>query len=354
VKSVADSDNQTKLPGAKFVDAAKDPIYNASMPPSSSSPPTKPVYALVGSDSFLQLQALSRLLSQMPPDVQRMDFEGDRASLADILDELRSFALFGGGKVVVIRDAEDFITRFRSQLEDYLASPSSSGVLVLRLASLPANQRVHKLISKVGVIEQCEPPKAAALPKWIIDRARAAHNARINPDAARMVAELVGDDLGRIDGELGKLALQVGEAPITTADVSTGIAFQREQEMWDMTNELAAGHTDRAMQRWRHLTQLDSSAEFRAVTWLGMWLENVRKALAMRRSGMNSGAIASALRLWPREIQDPFFKTATTLGEAGVARAINLLAELDKQSKSGIGDAATNVERFILTLAATR
>src|SRR5918993_5560500 len=108
----------------------------------------KPVYALVGSDAFLQLQKLSDILRQMPPDVQRVDAEGERSELAEVLDELRSFAMFGGAKLVVGRDADAFITRFREQLEDYVANPSSSGTLLLRLNSLPANQRIYKAIAK--------------------------------------------------------------------------------------------------------------------------------------------------------------------------------------------------------------
>ena len=49
----------------------------------------KPVYALVGDDSFLQLQELARIHAEMPADVQRTDFDGDSAQLAEILDELR-------------------------------------------------------------------------------------------------------------------------------------------------------------------------------------------------------------------------------------------------------------------------
>ncbi len=47
----------------------------------------KPVYALVGTDSFLQLQKLNELLAQMPNDVQRVDVDGERAELAEVLDE---------------------------------------------------------------------------------------------------------------------------------------------------------------------------------------------------------------------------------------------------------------------------
>ena len=35
----------------------------------------KPVYALVGPDLFLQLQGISAILRELPPDVQRLDLE---------------------------------------------------------------------------------------------------------------------------------------------------------------------------------------------------------------------------------------------------------------------------------------
>jgi len=310
-----------------------------------------PVYALVGSDAFLQLQRLQSLLKLMPADVQRVDVDGERAELAGVLDELRSFAMFGGAKLVVVRSADAFVTKFREQLETYCEHPSDSGTLVLRLNALPANQRIYKIIAKTGKIEPCEPPKQRELPAWVTNQSRAHGIARIDPDAAAMLADLIGDDLGRLDNELAKLAIMADGGPVTAKLVGGSVSFQREQQMYDMTNELAAGRPTEALKRWRQLLQTDPSAEFRAVTWLGMWLENVRKALAMKRQGMAPPAIAQALRLWPREMQGPFFKTADALGEAGAGRALDLLTEIDRQTKSGVGDAAANVERFMLAMA---
>ena len=308
-----------------------------------------PVYALVGNDSFLHSQRLAAILQTLPQDVQRVDLDGERAELAEVLDELRSFAMFGSGKVVVLRNGDAFLTRYREQLEDYVASPSDSATLVLRLTSLPSNQRIYKAIAKAGKIEDCNPPKARDLPQWVMKRA-AFHRTKIDADAAAILCDLVGDDLGRLDSELAKLALSCESAQIDAELISGCICFQRERQMWDMTNELAAGHTAEALRRWRQLTQLDPSTEFRAVTWLGMWLENVRKAQGMLKSGMNSFAICSALRIWPREAQEPFLRTSRALGPAGSARALDLLARTDLNSKSGVGDAATNVETFILEL----
>jgi len=309
---------------------------------------SKPVYALVGADAFVQLQKLRQLLSELGPDIQRADVDGERAELADVLDELRSFAMFGGAKVVVVRSADAFLTRFREHLEAYVAQPSEGSTLILRLESLPSNQRIYKAIAKAGGIESCDTPKDVA--RWVIAQAKEAHRVSIAPDAARLLVDLVGGDLGRLDTELAKLALQGDGAAIGADEVRGAVSFQRERQMWDMTNELACGRPAEALRRWRQLVQLEPSAEFRAVTWLGMWLENVRKAVTMKRDGVQPFVIAQQLRIWPREIQGPFLQTAEALGERGAARATDLLAEADLRSKSGLGDAVSNVERFILEM----
>lgn len=309
----------------------------------------RPVYALVGADAFLQLQALANIIRAMPKGIQRNDFDGERAELSAVLDELRSFSMFGPGKVVVVTSADAFLTRYREQLETYVEKPSSSATLVLRLNSLPANQRIYKAIAKVGKVESCEPPKDLA--RWAIDRGQSTHGIALQTDAARLLADMIGDDMGRLDNELAKLALTVDGTKVAAADVAAGVAFQREREMSELTAAVASGKSAEAIRRWRQLLQADPSSEFRAVTWLTIWATNVRKALAMRRSGMAPPAIAQALRLWPRDTQQAFFETAASIGETGAARAVRELAEVDLHSKSGVGSAATNVERFILSLA---
>jgi DNA polymerase-3 subunit delta len=310
-----------------------------------------PVYAILGDDSFLQLQTLSEIVAELPADADRIEFDGERAESADVLDELRSFAMFGAGKLIIVRNADEFVARFRTQLEDYLAEPSPSGTLVLRLESLPSNQRIYKAIAKTGKILACAAPKGRDLPGWIISRGKLVHRVSVTGPAANLLADLIGADLGRLDNELAKLALQSDLGTLDVADVSGSVAFQREQEMWSLTDALTAGDPAGALRRWRQLVRMDSSTEFRAVTWLAIWLANLRKAIEMRRKRVPDAAIARACRIFDPRQQQPFFKTAEKLGDAGVNRAVNLLADVDLRSKSGVGEAAGNVERFILSLA---
>ncbi|CAN5657979.1 DNA polymerase III subunit delta [soil metagenome] len=312
--------------------------------PAKTAVAFKPVYALIGEDSFLQIEQLNRIRALMPDDAQRVDFDGERATLSDVLDEVRSFAMFGGAKLVVVRAGDDFITRYREQLEDYLASPSESSALLLRVITLPKNTRVYKLIAKVGEIIECEPPGERQLPGWITSRAKTVHKMMIAADTAALLAELIGADLGRLDNELAKIAVMCGDkAVIGAKDIAGCVVFQREQEMYDMTNELAMGRPGEAVRRWRQLLQLDSSAEFRAVTWLTMWLEDVGTVV----SGGNTSKMA-----WKyRDRLPQFLKTAKSLGTARHAKALDLLAEMDRRTKSGLGDAPSNVERFMLSLS---
>jgi DNA polymerase-3 subunit delta len=303
----------------------------------------KAVYALVGDEPFLQLQKLQAIIAQFPADVQRIDFDGERAALAEVLDELRSFAMFGNGaKLVVVRDADAFISTYRQQLEDYVSSPAQSATLVLRLSSLPSNQRIYKAIAKFGAIERCEPPAERELPAWIMNRAKSEHKIAVAPDAARILIERIGANLGQLDNEIGRLALSCPSGTISAADISRDVAFQREQEMWEMTGALTEGNYAEALRRWRYLVQLDPSTEFRAVTWLGMWLEEMRLALSGK-----TAAIA-----WKYKDRLPMLiRSAHRLGISGIRRAVDQLADVDKRSKSGLGDARTNVETFILSMA---
>jgi DNA polymerase III delta subunit len=312
----------------------------------AASSHASPTYALVGDDSFLQLQELAAIARTLPKDVQRADFDGETAQLADVLDELRSYSMFGGGgKLVIVRNADELLKRFREQIEDYVAAPSDSGTLVLRLSSLPKNQRIYKLIEKHGQIVSCDPPGEAGLVKWAVEHAKTAHQVALAPDAAKLLIEQIGRDLGRLDTEIAKLAIGAEGGKIAAEDVRATVAFTREREMWDLTNAMAVGNTAEALRRWRQLVQADPSTEFRAVTWIGMWLGEAAIVI-------HQGPAAAAKLQWKYKDEfKRFVAGAQALGKEGHARALDLLTEIDKQSKSGVGDAASNVERFILALA---
>ena len=94
-------------------------------------------------------------------------FEGKTTSLADVLDELRTLSFFARRRVVVVEEADPFVTKYRAELETYVQSPAKSGVLVLMVKSLPSNTKLAKLVDAGGLALDCGNPGEKDLVPWL-------------------------------------------------------------------------------------------------------------------------------------------------------------------------------------------
>lgn len=217
----------------------------------------RPAYAVAGDEPFLKRLVLEKLRSTLLGD-QDADFsltslDGDEIEWRDVSDELSTVALFGGGRrLVIVRDADDFVSNHRAQLEDYVAKPKSTGVLVLEVGTWPSNTRLYKAIATVGLNIDCSTPSASVVHKWAIGWAKSQYQAKVDRAAAEQLLEIVGPQLGRIDQELAKLAARVGaDGTITSELVDDMVGGWRAKQTWDMLDAALVGNAREA------LSQLD-------------------------------------------------------------------------------------------------
>jgi DNA polymerase-3 subunit delta len=165
------------------------------------------VCVLFGDELFLRRQALGAIrravLGGDEGDFSLSVFEGPKAELADVLGELATVAMFGPGKrLVVVDGADEFVSRYRGELEDYLVQPSSGGVLVLDLKSFPSNTRLYKAVAAEGLAIDCKCPTAARVTRWLDTWAKQAHQVQLPQASAEMLVEMIGLELGLLDQEL--------------------------------------------------------------------------------------------------------------------------------------------------------
>src|ERR1700732_1773807 len=106
-----------------------------------STAPIGPLYVLHGDEAFLKRQALHGLRARaLGPgaDAQSLSTHaGDKATFADVYDELQTLPFFAPRRIVVVEGADPFVTRFRSQLEKNIDKLPASGVLVLDVKTWP-------------------------------------------------------------------------------------------------------------------------------------------------------------------------------------------------------------------------
>ena len=245
----------------------------------------KPVCAVFGDETFLRRQAIlclrTAVLGGEDADFSLTTFEGRGTLFRDVHEVVSTVAMFGGGKrLAVVEEADDFVTRYRPQLEDYVAKPSRSGVLVLDLASLPSNTRLYKSILAEGLLIDCGAPPPARLSKWLAEWAKQHHQAQLSASAAETLIELIGPELGLLDQELAKLSLMTGDdKKITPELVSRSVGGWRTKTTWEMLDAALDGNVSEAMLQ---LDRLLASGE-QPVGLLGQISASLRRFAAATR-----------------------------------------------------------------------
>ena len=100
-----------------------------------STTPAGPLYVLYGDEAFLKRQALLSLRARaLGPDADEQavaTHDGETAAFAAVYDELHTAPFFAPRRLVVVADADDFVSKYRGQLEKIVDKLPATGVLVL-------------------------------------------------------------------------------------------------------------------------------------------------------------------------------------------------------------------------------
>lgn len=228
-----------------------------------ASSPIPAVVVLFGRDAFLRRlageQVKAGVLGQ-DADVPYAKLTGSVATWADVADEVNTMSLFGGSgrRLVVLEEADSFVTKFRDELEKFLERKRSGGVLVLQVDRWAANTRLYKKCDELGLQIECNPPEKKAgkrpvldgprLAKWFVTRTPALHGAKITSGAVEQLIELLGPELGLIDQEIERLALfvEVG-GTIDEQLVLEQVHGGQLQEMWNLVDAAVEGQSSEAI-----------------------------------------------------------------------------------------------------------
>ncbi len=210
----------------------------------------QPVYVLHGDEDFLKRLTLAALrvlvLGSEDNAFGVSTYPGDKAAFAQIRDELDTLPFLSPCRLVIVEDADPFVTRHRALLEEYVAQPAA-GVLVLDVKSWPANTRLAKLLNAEATII-CKAPAAHRLPQWCIQWVASRQGKELSTAAARLLVDLVGADMGQLDQELTKLAIYVGDsAQIEVGDVDKLVGRSRAENTWKIFDAIGSGRTAEAL-----------------------------------------------------------------------------------------------------------
>ena len=321
-----------------------------------------PIVLIFGEEEQRKSDALRAAVDELlSPEVDRClaltELDGSRGdepgglSPAAVFDDLATLPFLSDRRVVVIREADKFISAHRERLENYAQSPSKTGHLILCCRSVPKNTRLYKAaIAAGGRAVECKKLSGRALLDAAIDAARA-RGKRIAPPVAQRLVGLVGEELGAILGEIEKLCLFAGDrAEIREQDVVELVGLSREEKIFACMDAAGAGDVRTALAAWHDVLATDRSAAFRAVGGVAFSFRKWLTAQRLASEGLSPKAIAPKAMMWGRE---------ALLGQilrrqpaAKIKRLLSRVADLDSQAKSGARSIETGIEALLLETAA--
>jgi DNA polymerase III subunit delta len=311
------------------------------------------IYVIAGKEPSLVTAAWQQLLDRLLEPAQRMTglatVEGDSASAADVLDELRTLPFLTKQRVVVVREADAFVSRHRELLERYFESPSATGVLVLLVSSWAKTTRLAKRLPAVGELIEVTPPKRSELPRLIAQYAQDTHGKKLDREAADMLVELVGESLLQLRNEVDKLALYArNEKVITPSHVEILSGHYRIYDAFEVIDAVIEGNAGAAIKRLRNMFEQDKSAEYTAVGAFAFHLRRMFQAKALLDKRMNPAQIAAQLRIWSNK--DRFFAQLQRTTLSRIGQFLEELAAIDYATKTGQAQTPVAIEQLVLKL----
>lgn len=319
---------------------------------------------VAGGDEFLKRRALAALRrAVLAPDDEMVSLRvmaGKSAELRAIRDELATRSLLGDSRrMVIVEEADEFVTRNRGDLEAEAGKPRRDGVLVLEVRTFPANTKLAKIVAERGLTVRCEPPAAAKLAKWLVAWCKAAHGAALDPTAAGDLIETIGPELGLLDAELAKLASAAAGCKIASDDVRKLVGGWRTRTAWEMLDAAAAGRTAEAFAQLDRLLSA-GEAPVALMGQIGFTLRRFADAARLVEDGDAGGRRISPGQALTETGVKAFVlaKTEQQLRQIGRRRALALyddLLEADLALKGGSTlPPRVVLERLVARLAATR
>ena len=308
--------------------------------------PASGVNVLFGDDPFLRALTLAELRSQLAAgrdEVQLTTF-GPTTAWRDVADELATSSLFGGGgkRLVMLEDADDFVSAHRERLEDYVAKPKSASALILCVDTWAANTRLYKAVDASGHQVNCnvptnprsksKEPDVPKIAKWLIAWAKSQHKIALDSAAADELVQIVGPHLGVLDQDLAKLALYVPTGgKVTPAMVKEIVGGWRLRTAWQMLDDAADGKVAAALTELDHLLKSGSEPQaiFGQISWsLRRYAAATRIVQASVRAKRGADLQAAAKEAGFRAFGDELKKAERHLRQLTSARAGKLLTWL--------------------------
>ena len=302
----------------------------------------KPLYWLEGEEEYFIDKAVEwaekNILNESEASFNLSVFYGKDANWADIINACRRYPMFAERQVVLLKEAQQM--REVEKLESYIENPLHSTVLVVSYKDkkLDARKKFSKLVKDKGILLTTKKMYDRELPAWTENLVES-KGLTITQKAVALLVDHIGNDLVRIENEIDKLSLNLGNRKnITDDDIEKYIGVSKEYNVFELQTAIAAKDMSRCV---RIINYFESNPKAGPIQLVLPSLYNFFSKVFMIFGAptQDEKTVASLIGVNPYFVRS-YMDAAQLYSYPGVENALLLLHQYNLKSV-GVGDMNT-------------
>ena len=310
------------------------------------------VVLVVGDEEFLVARAIEQIGAgrrRADPNAEIVERIGAEVVAAELY-ELLSPSLFGGGRTVVIAAAQDVVAAAVPVLTGFFADPGQDMTLVVQHAGGAKGKALLEAArSAAGEVFTCAKLSRPSEREDFVRTEMRRNRATITADAIARLIDAVGTDLRELAGVCAQLAGDSGGR----VDAATVAAYHRGRAQvtgYVISDHAVMGDVPAAMENLRWALAVGVAP----VLIADALADGVRSIAKVSGAGRGSpSSLASRLGMPSWKVQR-VQRQAAGWSDAGLTRAMGIVADLNADVKGVAVDPEYALERAVRTLASAR
>ena len=220
----------------------------------------KPIYFFMGEEPYyidrLTEYIEDNILSEEEKGFNQMVLYGKDVSIEDIMSSARRYPMMAERQVVIVKEAQE-LSRTIDKLETYAQNPQPTTVLVFayKYKTLDKRKKVTKLLDKAGLVYESKKLYENQVADWI-KRVLSGKGYTIEPKAAAMLVEFLGNDLSKINNEIEKLLIILPKGSnITPKSIEDNIGISKDYNVFELRKAIGERDQLKAYKIADHFSQ---------------------------------------------------------------------------------------------------
>lgn len=308
-----------------------------------------PVYLLTGEENYY-IDLVSNFMEKNIVAEEMRDFDqtvvyGRDVTMTQVVSMAQRYPMMSPVQLVLVKEAQDIPLKEWELLCAYLERPQATTLLVFcyRHKKLDKRSKVYKSISSKGVVYEKAKLYDSQVPDWIAGVV-AKQGYSITQKGAVLIAESLGNDLGKIHNELSKVFITLPKGEVINENViEQNIGISKDYNVFELQS--AIGRRD-VVQCNRIVNHFAANPKDNPIQMVLPSLYNYFIKVMLYHQEPDKSKAASVMKVNPYFLKD--YETAArnyTLGK--LASCIGYLYDADLRSK-GIRNSGTVTDGELL------